>query len=99
MQRGVQATQLPSVGDPSIPGQVNDFERTYTTYGQEAAEAANAGARVSWLLRTAIPPKHSLPLTEVESWHTTSVLIIPRIDVGVQAGRQSWQGGPCIRHA
>lgn len=42
----VQAPQLPYYGSKGINSQVNDFERTHTTYGQEATQAANAGAQV-----------------------------------------------------
>lgn len=30
-----------------LPAMVTNYERTYTSYGQEATEAANAGAKVS----------------------------------------------------
>lgn len=44
---GVQAPELPSMSQTGLPAMVTNYERTYTSYGQEATEAANAGARVS----------------------------------------------------
>ncbi|KAK9797772.1 hypothetical protein WJX73_010222 [Symbiochloris irregularis] len=43
---GPEAPELPSMSQTGLPAMVTNYERTYTSYGQEATEAANAGAKI-----------------------------------------------------
>lgn len=81
----MQAPGLPSVTDKGVVEQVSQVERVYTTYGQEAAEAANAGARVCSLPLDCLPPPF-LPCCQP---HIVS-FAVHCLNISGTASRYSW---------